>query len=258
MINTVSFDYRRIAEGYAKDRPFLHGQVMERLTNKMQKHYQNGLDVGCGAGLSTKALRQVCDRVTGTDISEEMVRAASALYTEPEYSFVQAGAEEIGAAPDTYDIVTAAGVINWIDEKRFLPRMAGVMKKGGILLIYDFWISGRMAGKPAFTEWYEKEYLVQFPKPFCKERIWTKEDTEAFHFALLCQETYSMEWEMSMEEFVRFILLQSNVIAQVEEKGRDIEEVRRYFAESVQPYFGSAAKEKLIFDGYSWYLRLKG
>lgn len=119
MINTVSFDYRRIAEGYAKDRPFLHGQVMERLTSKLQGHYQNGLDVGCGAGLSARALRQVCDRVTGADISAEMVRAALALYTEPAYSFVQAGAEEIEAPPDTYDIVTAAGVINWIDEKRF-------------------------------------------------------------------------------------------------------------------------------------------
>lgn len=258
MINTVSFDYRRIAEGYAKDRPFLHGQVMERLTSKLQGHYQNGLDVGCGAGLSTRALRQVCDRVTGADISAEMVRAASALYTEPAYSFVQAGAEEIEAPPDTYDIVAAAGVINWIDEKRFLPRMAGVMKKDGILLIYDFWISGRMVGEPAFTEWYEKKYLMQFPKPFRKERVWTKEDTEAFHFALLCQETYSMEWEMSMEQFVRFMLLQSNVIAQVEEKGRDIEEVRRYFTESVQPYFVSGRKEKLIFDGYSWYLRSKG
>ncbi|MBD5534282.1 MAG: class I SAM-dependent methyltransferase [Lachnospiraceae bacterium] len=257
MMSTISFDYRRIAEGYAKDRPFLHGQVMERLTNKMQKHYQNGLDVGCGAGLSTKALRQVCDRVTGTDISEEMVRAASALYTEPEYSFVLAGAEEIVAPPDTYDIVTAAGVINWIDEKKFLSQMAGVMKEGGLLLVYDFWISGRMEGKPAFTEWYEKEYVKEFPKPPRKERVWTKEDTEAFHFELLCQETYSMECEMSMEQFVRFMLLQSNVIAQVEEKGKDIETVRQYFEESARPYFMPGMKEKLIFDGYSWYLRLK-
>ena len=261
MMSTISFDYRRIAEGYAKDRPFLHGQVMERLTNKMQKHYQNGLDVGCGAGLSTKALRQVCDRVTGTDISEEMVRAASALYMEPEYSFVLAGAEEIVAPPDTYDIVTAAGVINWIDEKKFLSQMAGVMKEGGLLLVYDFWISGRMEGKPAFTEWYEKEYVKEyvkeFPKPPRKERVWTKEDTEAFHFELLCQETYSMECEMSMEQFVRFMLLQSNVIAQVEEKGKDIEAVRQYFEESARPYFMPGMKEKLIFDGYSWYLRLK-
>lgn len=110
MINTVSFDYRRIAEGYAKDRPFLHGQVMERLTNKLQRRYQNGLDVGCGAGLSTRALRQVCDRVTGTDISEEMVRAASALYREPEYAFVQ-----------------AAGVINWIDENHGMGNVHGAV-----------------------------------------------------------------------------------------------------------------------------------
>lgn len=120
MISTVSFDYGRIAQGYAKDTPFLHGQVMERLTNKMKKRYQNGLDVGCGAGLSTKALRQICDKA------------------------------------------------------------AGVM------------------------------------------------------------------------------LLQSNVIAQVEGQGKDIETVRQYLLEeSARPYFASDMKEKLIFDGYSWYLRLQ-
>lgn len=53
-MHKLSFDYKRIAEGYAKDRPFLHGQVMERLTKRLHRHYENGLDVGCGAGLSAK------------------------------------------------------------------------------------------------------------------------------------------------------------------------------------------------------------
>ncbi len=251
------FDYRRIAEGYAKDRPFLHGQVMERLTKKLPRHYQNGLDVGCGAGLSTRALRTVCDRVTGADISEEMVRAASALYADESYSFVCAGAEEIEAPPDTYDIVTAAGVTGWVDEKRFLPCMERVMKKDGLLLIYDFWISGKMDGNPAFGDWYEGDYLKRFPKPFRKEKIWTKDDTKPYHFAILLQEDYTMRCEMSGEQFVRFMLLQSNVIAAVEEKGENLVEVRRYFEENARRYFTPDGSENLVFDGYSWYLRLQ-
>ena len=31
---------------------------------------KNGLDVGCGTGLSAKALKLICDKVTETDISE--------------------------------------------------------------------------------------------------------------------------------------------------------------------------------------------
>lgn len=205
-----------------------------------------------------KGLRKVCDRVTGADISEEMVRAASALYTDESYSFVCAGAEEIEAEPDTYDIVTAAGVTGWIDENKFLPRMARVMKKGGILLVYDFWIAGRMDGNPAFADWYAKDYLKRFPKPQRKEKVWTKDDTEPYCFEILGQENYDMRCEMSGEQFVRFMLLQSNVIAAVEEKGEDLEAARRYFEENARRHFAQEGKESLLFDGYSWYLRLKG
>lgn len=72
-MNNKAFNYKRIAVGY-KDRPFLHKHVMEQLQRDMSSaNFHNGLDVGCGAGLSTKALKLICDKVTGTDISEEMI-----------------------------------------------------------------------------------------------------------------------------------------------------------------------------------------
>ena len=49
-MNNQSFDSKRIAEGY-KERPFLHKQVIEQfLKDSSEQQYQNGLDVGCGAG----------------------------------------------------------------------------------------------------------------------------------------------------------------------------------------------------------------
>lgn len=45
-MNNQSFDYKRIAEGYAKDRPFLHSHVMELLKEKLRitHNFENGLD----------------------------------------------------------------------------------------------------------------------------------------------------------------------------------------------------------------------
>lgn len=67
------FDSKRIALGYAK-RPWLHKGVIEQVKRDCRFEpghtFKNGLDVGCGAGLSTKALRLICDRVTGTDVAE--------------------------------------------------------------------------------------------------------------------------------------------------------------------------------------------
>ncbi|MDE6687335.1 MAG: class I SAM-dependent methyltransferase, partial [Lachnospiraceae bacterium] len=48
------------------------------------KNFHNGLDVGCGAGLSTRALKLICDSVTGTDISAEMIQTCKETYDASE------------------------------------------------------------------------------------------------------------------------------------------------------------------------------
>ena len=61
-MNNKSFDSKRIALGYAK-RPWLHKSVIEQMKIDCDLDedfkFKNGLDVGCGAGLSTKALRLI-------------------------------------------------------------------------------------------------------------------------------------------------------------------------------------------------------
>lgn len=257
-IERTTFDYKRIAEGYAKDRPFLHGQVIDMLKEKLSltANFEKGLDVGCGAGLSTKALRRVCNDVTGTDIAEEMIKAAAALHKDSGCHFVQAAAEEIQAKPDTFSIVTAAGVINWVDETKFLPLLGRIMKEKGILLVYDFWITDRMEQEPAYTDWYREQYLKAFPKPPRKENVWTKEQIAPYHFQMLDRVSYEMRFQMNEEAFIRFMLLQSNVIAQVEEKGKSLAEVRQWFEKTLAPCFADGKKKNLVFEGYSWYMQL--
>ncbi|MDE6213084.1 MAG: class I SAM-dependent methyltransferase, partial [Lachnospiraceae bacterium] len=75
-MDAKDFDFQRIAEGY-KRRPFLHKQIVERFQKDVTSEiFSNGLDIGCGAGLSSKALKAICHHVTGTDISKEMIAVA--------------------------------------------------------------------------------------------------------------------------------------------------------------------------------------
>ena len=138
MMDSRSFDSGRIAEGYLK-RPWLHKSVMEQVKEDcgIKLFFRNGLDVGCGAGLSTKALKLICDRVTGTDISEAMIEVCRKTYKEDGYSFYRAKAEETAVPENQYDIVTAAGVINWVERDKFLKNMSQVMELAGLLIIYD-------------------------------------------------------------------------------------------------------------------------
>ena len=115
-----SFDSKRIALGYAK-RPWLHKSVIEQLLcdcNLDESYkFKNGLDVGCGAGLSAKALRLICDKVTGTDIADSMVEVCKELYGDDKaYSFYVAKAEETKLSDTKYDIVTDAGFCQLVDE----------------------------------------------------------------------------------------------------------------------------------------------
>ena len=257
-MNNKSFNSERIAAGYANDRPFIHADIIKRMCEdlQIQKHFQNGLDVGCGAGLSTKALKMICEKVTGTDISEEMVKVCRKQYSEPYYHFYPCQAEETEIPVELYDIVSAAGMINWVDENKFLSRLKQILKPDGILLIYDFCITDKMCESEAYTNWWHNEYLKNFPKPVRKENIWTDPEVNPYGFEILKQVTYSINHTFSKEAFIRFMMLQSNVNVQIEEKRKTQDEIRTWFQNSLGPIFKSN-QETLVFDGYSWYLKIE-
>ena len=79
MMQKVDFDFQRIAQGYRR-RPFLHRQVIERFQREVtSRTFEQGLDIGCGAGLSAKALKLICRHVTGIDVSAEMIAAEGSV-----------------------------------------------------------------------------------------------------------------------------------------------------------------------------------
>ncbi|MBO6242157.1 MAG: type III toxin-antitoxin system ToxN/AbiQ family toxin [Butyrivibrio sp.] len=257
IMDNKAFDSKRIAAGYAK-RPWLHKSVIEQL--KMDcglpqgYKFKKGLDVGCGAGLSTKALRLICDKVTGTDIAESMVEVCNDIYgADTAYSFYVAKAEETKIPNEKYDIVTAAGCINWVDEKKFINNMAEVTADNGLIVIYDFGITDRMLGNDGYTRWYRDEYLRRFPKPPRKEDKWTQSDL-IDGFAMEKQTEYSMEYNFTLDEFVDFMLIQSNVNAQIESGSVSSDDVRKWMMKSLSPIFGDGERT-LVFYGYSWYVR---
>lgn len=247
------FDSKRMAEGY-KERPFLHKYVIDELQRDMNgKHFHNGLDVGCGAGLSTKALKLICDKVTGTDISEEMVLVAKEMCPEEAYTFFVSKAEEIPKSKQLYDIVTAAGVIQWVDAGAFLKNMESIINKEAIVLIYDFWISDQMKGVPQYTQWYHNEYLRRFPRPSRNDMEWTDVFVQQYGFRMQKQSKLQLEYSFDVEAFIQFMMIQSNVSVKIDREGQSVEDIRIWFEDSLQEVFSSKERE-LIFDGYIWYI----
>ena len=244
------FNSKRIASGYANDRPWLHKSVIEQIKADFADKipFQNGLDVGCGAGLSTKALKLICNKVTGTDISEEMVHICKTQYDAPEFTFYAAKAEETETAQIPYDIVTAAGVIDWVDRDRFLANMKQVMSPNAPLIIYDFWISDKMLGNSTYTDWYQNQYLAKFPKPPRSETVWEQKDMQP-DFFLIKQTMCEMKYEFDMDSFIRFMMTQTNINSKIESGNMTEEEVHGWMRQTLIPIF-QGQRQTLIFDGY--------
>ncbi|MDF2511932.1 MAG: SAM-dependent methyltransferase [Herbinix sp.] len=252
------FDYERIAKGYAENRPQFHLLVMDMLLKQLEpgEKLKNGLDVGCGAGLSASALQKVCEQVIAADASWEMIQAAKQVPENRNIRFIQCAAEELDFEEDSFDIVTVAGAINWIKEEIFLPLVHGFLKNDKILLIYDNTMSDKMEGVEAYTKWWSEQYLRRFPKPPRKENIWRSEDILQYGFQVENRETYQNQVLMDQERFINYMVTQSNVIARVEEQGESLTDVREWFNQSLEDIF-KGEKQSLVFEGYNWYLKLK-
>lgn len=248
-MNNKSFSTKRIAQGYA-NRPWLHKNVILELQSDIGDMFKNGLDVGCGAGLSTKALHLICQKVTGTDISRDMIDVCKELYVDDNFSFYVAKAEETQMPKVRYDIVTAAGVINWVDRNAFLKNMNDVMTEDGILIIYDFWISNQMQNNPDYTKWYDKEYLVKFPKPARNEEIWKQDDMDA-SMCIRKQKEFNVKHPFSIDDFIEFMMIQSNVNEKIRKQEVNEREVREWMNNTLAPVFNGNTR-MLVFHGYYW------
>lgn len=253
-IKNTDFDYQRIAQGY-KDRPFLHRQVIERFQNDTgRQHFELGLDIGCGAGLSTKALKAICTNVIGTDLSPEMIRVAKEVCVQEQgITYLVSSAEDLSLENTKADIATAAGAIQWIDRDRFLPKLRQHMKAGGYLLIYDFAISDTMTAIPAYTDWWHGQYLAQFPKPYRNEAVWKNEDVSLYGFRMIEQIDLNMEYTFHLKSFIEFMMIQSNVNVRIESGEIKEDAARTWFHKTLSPIFQEQTRQ-LIFKGYSWYL----
>ncbi len=143
-------------------------------------------------------------------------------------------------------------MVNWVDRDLFLRNMGRVLQDQGILLIYDFWITDKMQGNDSYTNWYQNEYLKRFPKPPRNETIWKQEELPD-DFQIKNQITYELAYDFSMEQFIDFMMIQSNVNIKLESGAVNEENARDWLEKSLTPVFENREKT-LYFKGYNWYI----
>ncbi|MDY8107556.1 methyltransferase [Fulvimarina sp. 2208YS6-2-32] len=112
--------------------------VPEQLADRLKSggaSYGHVLDLGCGTGLAGQYLEAVADRLTGVDLSEEMIRISGEkdiydkLYVAEAVGFLQKHEE-----PPVYDLIVATDVLPYLgDLDPFFSSLAKRLSPGGLV-----------------------------------------------------------------------------------------------------------------------------
>ncbi len=128
-------DYDKIiAHHYSSYRPPLHDLILLK-SLPSGRVYTSGLDIGCGTGYSTVALKKYCDKVIGIDPSQEMISLAN---RHPHIRYIQGELIDQSFDNHVFDVVTFAGSLYYAKSQPLLDKLFSITQPGTQIIIYDF------------------------------------------------------------------------------------------------------------------------
>jgi SAM-dependent methyltransferase len=244
----------RMAEGYARSRPPLHPRILERVRAHLNPDtpLPRALDVGCGSGLSTRPLHTIALHCTGMDPAEPMLRLASTV--APDASFLAARAEHLPFRERSFHLITAAGSLNYADQRLFFEEARRVLIPGGTVVVYDFSAGRSFPDSPALDAWFA-EFHRRYPPPPAEAQFISPETLRdgGFALSLSSHEIFETPLVLDPDFYLDYMMTETNVAHAV---GRGIPawEIRSWSKETLAPVFGPSPRE-VLFRGYIAYMR---
>ncbi|MGH3293800.1 MAG: class I SAM-dependent methyltransferase [Trebonia sp.] len=239
------YDSERLAAAYARDRPPIHEQILR--SARLGRRADRALDVGCGAGLSTAALAPLAGRVIGLEPVPTMLAHRRAV--APDASFVIGQAERLPFAAGSFDLVTAAGSLNYADLPSALAEIARVLADDGTFLLYDFSTGGRSVSGDALAGWFASfEQRVPWPPG------WEPLDVRAVPLAahglrLLDYIDLELQLPMGLDAYLRYMLSETNVDDAIARGACSAEQARDWCLETLKAVFADG-ELTVVVPGY--------
>jgi len=144
------------------------------------------LDVGCGTGIMvTLPLASLGYQVTGIDIDRSSIETVRGINPYSNAMFRQAGAADLLAAGERYDVIIAAEVLEHIaDPLTFLRTLRGLLTPRGILILTT----------PNGYGWFELEQFLWDDLGLGKGVLWWHERWAGFTQRLKAPIKRAIRW----------------------------------------------------------------
>ncbi len=216
------FASEAMAIGYAKSRPPVHQQVVKMALDG--RRFERAIDVGCGSGLSTRALAGFAGNRAGFDPSEMMMRVAGSV--DPEARFWVGRSERLPVRDDSMDLLTAAGSLNYSDPVAFFREAQRVLKPSGTVLVYDF--------SPGRHGWFAT-FIERYPWPVGEALELNPAKLRSMagaSFGMTVAEHFAFGIPLTRDFYIEYMMTESNVACAMRSGATD-ESVRAWIEETL-------------------------
>ena len=229
------------AHRYSRGRPYHHARTLRRaLAEAGVPRPAAALDVACGTGLSTQALRELRIPAVGVDVVPAMAAVARAGTGLP---YAVAAAEALPVRDGSVDLVTVGSGVHWFEPDRFRAEAARVLRPGGTLLLYEH-AGPDLLDRPGFRDWTRGSYLARYPSP---ARGAMAADADAGgRFDRRRTGRWPDEVPFTREAFADYLMTQSNVV-RVLDAGEPADSVRDWLLAELAPFFAGGPTQVVTF-----------
>jgi SAM-dependent methyltransferase len=239
------YDSERLAAGYAFDRPPIHEHILR--SARLYRQADQALDVGCGAGLSTAALAPLARRVIGLEPIPAML--AHRRTVAPHARFVIGQAERLPFAAGSFDLVAAAGSLNYTDLPSALAEIARVLTPNGTFVLYDFSVGRRSVSGDELAGWFAS-FEQRFPWPPGWQPFDVRELPLVEHgLRLLDYTEVEIRLPMAFDAYLRYMLSEVNVDNAIARGACSAEEARNWCRGTLKAVF-APGELTVVIPGY--------
>jgi len=157
-----------LSDEYHNSRPMPPKIIVKIILSWLQKEPDTIIDIGCGTGLSTIIWNDFAKNIIGIEPNNDMRTTAEKNAGSNRIEFKKGVSNETNLPSECADIITVSQAFHWMDIDSTLTEFYRVLKKGGVLALYDFVL-------PPIMGWeIEKAYLNLRQK--CSKIIYSQED----------------------------------------------------------------------------------
>lgn len=243
------FETPGMALGYASARPPVHAHVLSLVRARLGDRLNVGrvLDIGCGAGLSTRPLQALACFCLGIDPAAAMLQCAGQI--APGAFWAAGKAESLPVRDHSFDLLAAAGSLNYVNLERFFQEASRVLSAAGILLVYDFSAGRSFRSNEDLDHWFG-HFRARYPVPVAEAVKLSPEILERIStgFRLFDHAYFETGIRMTAEAYAAYMMTETNVAKAIRD-GLPEPEIREWISRSLEPVFAGPERE-IVFRGY--------